>query len=251
MTFAKPSAGGERIIVPLDVPDESAAVRLAETLLGQVGAFKVGLELIHAAGFGILETLRKAGVERIFYDCKLHDIPNTVAGAVRALCQRNVWMFNVHAAGGARMIEAAAGALDDCCAGDEAKRPIMLGVTLLTSLSARELATELHVDAGVCDYVAMMAEMATTHGCKGIVCSPHEIMAVRRRCGSQALIVTPGIRPSWAQAADQRRIMTPARAIRLGADYLVIGRPITGDSDPAAAARRIAEELEHAQGELT
>ena len=239
----------QRIIVPLDVDSAAAAADLVRTLRGHVGAFKVGLELVHAAGFEVFDVLREAGADRVFYDCKLHDIPNTVAGAARAVARLGMWMFNIHAQGGARMIQAARQAVDEATEGNAGSPPLLLGVTLLTSIGARELADELRVDLGPSDYVARLAQMAVEHGCNGVVCSPHEIRAVRDRCGSSSVIVTPGVRPKWAAANDQRRVMTPADAIRAGADYLVIGRPITGAADPAAAARAVGEEIRLAQSD--
>ncbi len=238
----------ERIIVPLDVPSSSEALDLVGRLKGHVGAFKVGLELVHVAGLGVFDDLRAAGAERIFYDCKLHDIPNTVAGAARAIAGMGVWMFNVHASGGARMVAAARQALTERCAERSHPSPVLLGVTLLTSLSAAELATELRVDLGPRDYVALLARMALANGCDGVVCSPHEIAAVRSRSGPEAIVVTPGVRPLWAEAGDQRRVMTPREAVAAGADYLVIGRPITRATDPAEAADRIAAEIEGSGG---
>jgi len=241
------SPGPERrIIIPLDVCDTASAVRLVERLRDHVGAFKVGLELIHSAGFGVFEALHNAGAGRIFYDCKLHDIPNTVAGAAGAIAKLGVWMFNVHASGGARMVAAAAEAV--AAGGPPDGRPALLGVTLLTSVDAIELASELCVDLPPTDYVARMAEMCRHNGCDGVVCSPHEARAVRARCGGGFTIVTPGIRPAWALGADQRRFMTPAEAVRSGADYMVIGRPITGAADPADAARLVADEMAGAEG---
>lgn len=246
----------ERIIVPLDVPAISEAQNLVRALRGHVGAFKVGLELVHVAGLGVFDQLRAEGADRVFYDCKLHDIPNTVAGAARAIAGMGLWMFNVHAAGGSRMIAAARRAIGErpvdqrSALGSQPtpRLPLLLGVTLLTSLGAEELAAEMRVDVGPRDYVAVLAEMAVTHGCDGVVCSPHEIQDVRARCGSEPIIVTPGVRPSWATTDDQRRVMTPADAVGAGADYLVIGRPITRATDPAAAADRIADEIRNAAG---
>lgn len=233
----------ERIIVPLDVASASAACDLVRALKGHVGAFKVGLELVHVAGFDIFDVLRAAGAERIFYDCKLHDIPNTVAGAARAIAGFGVWMFNVHAAGGSRMVQAARRGISEGMDGSSSAAPLLLGVTLLTSLGAEDLANELRVDLGPTDYVERLAHLATQNGCDGVVCSPHEIKAVRERCGDEALIVTPGVRPAWASANDQSRIMTPSEAVRRGADYLVIGRPITAAEDPVEAADAIAREI--------
>jgi len=228
----------DRIIVAVDVADADSAARLVESLAGRAGAFKVGLELFTAAGPSVFQRLRDAGADRLFYDCKLHDIPNTVAGAVRAAARHALWMMNVHAAGGARMMRAAAASLDAI-----EPRPLLLGVTLLTSLGADELEAELGVALTPEEYVARLARLARDSGCDGVVASPHEIEAVRGACGAGFLIVTPGVRPTGAEAGDQRRTLTPGEAVRLGADYLVIGRPITGSPDPAQAALRIADEI--------
>ena len=229
----------DRIILPLDVSDADSAARLVEQLGPYVGAFKVGLELVNSEGPGIFERIRSAGAERIFYDCKLHDIPNTVAGAARAAAKRGLWMINVHASGGSRMVRAAADALAE--SGSE--RPILLGVTLLTSLSPQELSTELRIPLDPADYVVSLAKLVRDSGGQGVVASPHEIEAVRAACGPEFLIVTPGVRPAGSQSGDQRRTMTPREAVTRGADYLVIGRPITASSNPADAAKRIIDEI--------
>jgi len=233
----------ERVIVALDVPSAAEAVRLAAVLRDHVGAVKVGLELIHAAGFGIFDWLCEAGAERVFYDCKLHDIPNTVAGAARAIGGHGVWMMNMHASGGSRMMRAAVTGAREGALARGVERPLVLAVTLLTSLTPLELALELRVDSSTVDYVRQLAVLAQESGCDGVVCSPQEIETVRWACGPDFLIVTPGVRPAWAETGDQRRVMTPADAVRAGADYLVVGRPITAADDPVSAAQRIADEI--------
>ena len=230
----------DRIILPLDVDTADSALRLVEALNPHVGAFKVGLELVNAAGPEIFRRLRNAGAERIFYDAKLHDIPNTVAGAARAAAKHNLWMINVHAAGGSRMIRAAGDALAE----SSVSPPLLIGVTLLTSISPQELRDELRISLSPADYVAAMARLVKDSGGQGVVSSPQEIEVIREACGSEFLIVTPGVRPSGSEADDQRRTMTPAEAIHRGADYLVIGRPITAAPDPQAAAKRILDGIE-------
>lgn len=237
----------ERIIVALDTPDADSAVQIATAVRGRVGAVKVGLELINAAGFGIFGRLRDAGCERVFYDCKLHDIPNTVAGAVRSIVGRGVWMLNVHASGGSRMMASAAKAAREAADARGVEAPVVLAVTLLTSLDARELAVELRVDCSSVDYVTHLARAAQDAGCAGAVCSPHEVGAVRWACGDDFVIVTPGVRPAWADTGDQRRIATPSEAVASGSDFIVVGRPITAGEDPGANADRIAAELEDVQ----
>lgn len=233
---------GERVIVALDVDSADKAAKLVGQLSGTVGAFKVGLELVNAVGVGVIRQLEGAGAGRIFYDAKLHDIPNTVAGACRSVARMGVWMVNVHAAGGKRMISAAAEALREGAESAAAPPPMLIAVTLLTSLSTEELHGELLVDRSPCDYMVSMARMAQDAGAAGVVASPHEIDAIREACGTDFVIVTPGVRPAGADQGDQRRTMTPRQAIDLGADYLVIGRPITAASDPNEAARAIAAE---------
>jgi orotidine-5'-phosphate decarboxylase len=236
----------DRLILALDVDNAFQAIRLAGQLREHVGAFKVGLELVNAAGVSIFEKLRDAGADRIFYDCKLHDIPNTVAGAMRAIARHDLWMTNLHAAGGSRMVAAAAGALAEASAEAGTRAPILLGVTLLTSISADELRDELRVPLETGPYVVEMARLVQRAGGNGVVASPHEIEAVREACGSGFVIVTPGVRPAGVDAGDQRRTMTPGEAVRRGADYLVIGRAVTAAEDPVAAAQRIVEEVAQA-----
>jgi orotidine-5'-phosphate decarboxylase len=233
----------ERLILALDVDNAFEAVRLARLLSGHVGAFKVGLELVNSTGLGVLDKLKDSGASRIFYDCKLHDIPNTVAGAMRAIGRMDLWMVNVHAAGGKRMIADAARALADSAGDAGLKPPILLGVTLLTSISEDELHDELHCRLSTTDYVESMARLVHASGGQGVVASPHEIEVVRAACGDDFLIVTPGVRPAGVAAGDQRRTMTPGEAVRLGADYLVVGRALTAAPDPVAAAEAIVAEV--------
>lgn len=233
----------DRIIVALDVNSEAEAVRLVRDLRDWVGAFKVGLELFNSIGPRIFDSIRDAGAERIFYDGKFHDIPNTVAGAARAAVRMGVWMFNVHTTGGTKMMSAAADA-----AGDEAHRlgveaPLIIGVTVLTSIGPDVLQHELSVPVLLENHVVHLSSLAQSSGLHGVVASPLEIVAIRNACGPGFLIVTPGVRPAWAAKNDQTRVTTPAEAVRNGADYLVIGRPITAANDPVAAAQRIIDEL--------
>jgi orotidine-5'-phosphate decarboxylase len=238
----------DRIIVALDVDGAEAAVALARSVGRYVGAVKVGLELVHAAGLDIFDRLHDAGIPRIFYDCKLHDIPNTVAGAARAIAKRRVWMMNVHASGGSRMVQSAAVALRDAVHGDHP--PLLVAVTLLTSLSVEELYRELRVGLTPENYVVDLARMARTAGARGVVASPQEVRAIRDACGPEFLIVTPGIRPTGTESGDQRRTATPGDAIRSGATYLVVGRPITAAPDPVGAAQSVLAEVEAACASL-
>jgi orotidine-5'-phosphate decarboxylase len=231
-----------QILVALDVPALDAALDLVRALRGRVGGFKVGLELCTSAGVPqVVEAISAAGGE-VFLDLKFKDIPNTVAGAARGAARPGVLMFNVHCDGGPAMMRAAAEAARAAPA-----RPLVLGVTLLTSLGQAELNGPLAVSGTPEEYVLRMALLARESGLDGVVASPHEAAAIRRACGSEFAIVTPGIRPAWSAEGDQRRVTTPLEAIRAGADYVVIGRPITAPpaeiGGPAEAAERIVAEI--------
>ena len=232
-----------KIIVALDVDSTDQAIDLVEQLKGSVAGFKVGLELVNAVGVDIFGRLQAAGADRIFYDAKLHDIPNTVAGACRMAARHGLWMINVHASGGSRMISAAADALATASERAGVQTPLLIAVTLLTSISEQELHDELRVALSPPKYVVDLARLAQDAGAKGVVACPHEIAAVRTACGPDFLIVTPGVRPAGSDHGDQRRVMTPREAVALGASHLVIGRPITASSDPAEAARQIALDI--------
>jgi orotidine-5'-phosphate decarboxylase len=230
------------ILVALDFPSAGEALALADTLRGAVGGFKIGKQLFTAAGPGIVRELVGRG-DRIFLDLKFHDIPNTVAGAIRASAELGVWMVNVHASGGRPMMEAAMRAADEAARASD-HRPLVIAVTVLTSLDAATLAS-VGVSAAPLEHAVRLAEMARAAGLDGVVASPLETAAIRRACGQGFLIVTPGIRGGAAAAAsdDQQRTLSPAEAIAAGASYLVIGRPITGAADPKAAADAIAAQL--------
>ena len=230
----------DRLIVALDVSSAAEAVRMAEKLRGHAGLFKVGQQLFTAEGPAVVRHLAALG-EKVFLDLKYHDIPNTVRGAAREAARMGVSMLNVHASGGRKMMEAALEGAHQGASGGG--RPLVLAVTVLTSLGSDDLA-EIGVD-GSCEAAAIrLAGLAQRAGLDGVVASPQEIAAIRRACGPDFVIVTPGIRPETAAADDQTRIATPERAIRGGADYLVVGRPITEAADPAAAADAIVAEME-------
>jgi orotidine-5'-phosphate decarboxylase len=234
----------ERIICAVDVDNAYRALQLVSQLRGHVGVFKAGLELVTATGSGIFEKLRDVGAERLFYDAKLHDIPNTVAGAMRGVVRLGVWCVTVHAAGGGAMLEAAARTAHEEAAAQNVPAPKVFAVTVLTSISEANLHTELQVSHSVPDYVAHLAHLAYQAGCDGVIASPQEIEIVRNAVPSRDfLIVTPGVRPAGAERGDQARVLTPAEAIQRGADYLVIGRPIVAAPDPVAAAQSIAAEI--------
>ena len=230
----------DRIIIALDVPTKEEAIALVSRLK-DARTFKVGLELFTAEGpalFRKLKALRKA----IFLDLKLHDIPNTVAGAVRSAFKHGVQMTTIHTSGGREMMAKAAEAARRTAEETGRPKPVLLGVTVLTSLKGADL-EEVGQPSDVAGQVLRLAGLAKAAGLDGVVCSPQEIEVLRREYGRELTIVTPGIRPVWAAAQDQKRIMTPAEAVAKGADYLVIGRPITGAPSPNEAFLRVVEEL--------
>ncbi len=242
-----------RTLVALDVDTAEKAVALAETLAGEVAGYKVGLELVNAAGFGLLDELKAmAGADaKIFYDSKFHDIPNTVFGASKAAARRGVWMFNVHASGGSAMMEAAVqGAKEGADAAGVAK-PLVIAVSVLTSISAEILRDELGISRSVTEQVVHLARLAQDSGCDGLVASPHEIEAVRAACGPEFTLVIPGVRPAGAALGDQKRVMTPGEAVRAGAHYLVVGRPITASPDPREAAAAINRETSGSESDAS
>ena len=231
----------KKIIIALDVKNKEEAVA-AVSGLKDARTFKIGLELFTAEGpalFKKLKALRKS----IFLDLKLHDIPNTVAGAVRSAVRHGVQMMTIHTSGGRDMMARAAEAARETAEAEKVETPLLLGVTILTSLKSAEL-DEVGMKPDVAGQVLRLAGLAKSAGMDGVVCSPQEIEIIRKEHGQDLLIVTPGIRPAWAAAQDQKRIMTPAEAMQKGADYLVIGRPITGAASPQEAFARIVEELE-------
>jgi orotidine-5'-phosphate decarboxylase len=228
----------DRLIVALDFPSSNEALGLVERLDGACKWFKVGLELYYATGNAFIDTLRSKGFE-VFLDLKLHDIPNTVAGGVRSVGGIGASLLTVHAGGGRVMLEAAA----------EAARapgaPRLLAVTVLTSMDAGEL-VGVGVTASPADQVMRLAKLARASGIDGMVCSAEEVGMLRSALGDEVLLVTPGIRSASDEVGDQRRVVTPARAIAAGSSMLVVGRPITKASDPAAAANRVLEEIRSA-----
>jgi len=230
----------ERIIIALDVGTKREALALAEAL-GEALIFKIGLELFTAEGPALLDEAVRMG-KKPFLDLKFHDIPNTVAGAVRSATRHGVHMLTLHASGGKEMMAAAATAAREESARTGKGRPTLLGVTVLTSLKDDEL-RRIGFAHTVADQVLRLAVLAKDAGLDGVVCSPHEIEIIKKECGRDFLVVTPGIRPAWAAAQDQKRIMTPAEALGKGADYIVIGRPVTGAPSPGDAFLRILAEM--------
>jgi orotidine-5'-phosphate decarboxylase len=230
----------DRLLAALDVDTAAQARALAERLRGVVGGFKIGKQLFTSTGPSIVEELVARG-DRVFLDLKFHDIPNTVAGAIAAATRLGVWMVNVHASGGRAMMRAAREAADQ--AGAQAGRtpPLVIGVTILTSLDQHALA-EIGINDSVADQVERLAALADESGLDGVVASPQEIPIIRRRCRPGFAIVTPGIRGAADAKGDQSRTVSAPEAVSAGATYLVVGRPITAAPDPRAAAERIAAE---------
>lgn len=231
----------QRVIVALDVPDEESAIALIEQL-PQVVFWKVGLELFTSTGPKILEVL-KSRQKRIFLDLKFDDIPNTVAGACRSAARYGIDLLTIHATCGREALKAATEAAQVGAAQAGVKPPKLIAITLLTSISARQLAFELKIPLELPEYALEMALMAQESGLDGVVCSPQEVAQLRQSCGGDFLLVCPGVRPIWAEKGDQKRSLTPAQAIIAGADYLVIGRPITAAAEPELAWKKISEEL--------
>jgi orotidine-5'-phosphate decarboxylase len=233
----------DRLIVALDVSTERRARELVDSLRGIVGMFKVGSQLFTAAGPKIVSEIVSSG-NAVFLDLKFHDIPNTVALAAVAATRLGVSIFNVHASGGREMMQRTADAVSEVATREGLKRPSVIAVTVLTS-SDRAMLSEIGVDAEPDSHAGHLALLAEASGMDGIVASPREVTAVRSIVMSPGfLIVTPGVRPAGAALDDQKRVMTPAQAIRAGADYLVVGRPITGAKDPVESAGQVLEEIE-------
>lgn len=254
MSNLSPQTPSQRILVALDTPDVAKARDLSLALAGHVGGVKLGLEFFNANGpDGVRRVVRgdldetprgePVAQQPFFLDLKYHDIPNTVAGAVRSAMPLGPMILNVHAAGGAAMMKAALDAAHFAAEPLGVVRPLMIAVTVLTSMDDADLdAVGQRSSAG--DQVVQLAELTQKAGLDGVVCSPHEITRIREACGPDFQLIVPGIRPAGAAIGDQKRVMSPVDAVKAGADWLVIGRPITGADDPIAAARAIAHELD-------
>ena len=233
----------DKLIVVLDVETARRALDIFHALKDVAGMFKVGSQLFTAAGPQVVREIVSAG-GRVFLDLKFHDIPNTVAGAAIEATRLGVSIFNVHACGGGEMMRRASEAVAETASREGTKRPKVIAVTVLTSADDSVLA-ETGVSSGATEQVSRLALLAASSGMDGIVASPHEVKLIRQSVERRDfVVVTPGVRPAGSARDDQRRVMTPAEAVRAGADYLVIGRPILNAPDPARAAREIIEEME-------
>lgn len=230
------------IYVAVDTPDLNRATALSAALADVAGGIKLGLEFFTANGVKGVHQVAKASGLPVFLDLKFHDIPNTVAGAVRAACETAPGIVNVHAIGGRAMMTAAARAADEGARSHGVARPLVIAVTVLTSMDQTDMA-ECGIVRPVADQVRELAILTRDSGLDGVVCSAHEAAMIRAACGPDFRLIVPGVRPAWAATDDQKRIMTPAEAMAAGADILVIGRPITGAEDPVAACRRVLAEL--------
>jgi orotidine-5'-phosphate decarboxylase len=232
----------ERLIVALDLDDLELATELVRSLAREVGMFKIGKQLFTHAGPQAVRLIQDLGGE-IFLDLKFHDIPNTVAKAAIEATRLGVKMFNVHASGSLEMMRLTVKEVERVSRQQKLRRPIMLGVTVLTSLGQEDL-QRLGVEHKIADQVVRLALLTKEAGMDGVVASPHEVADIRHACGQRFVIVTPGIRPAESQRNDQQRVMTPADAVRAGVDYIVVGRPILEAQNPVKAARAIVAEME-------
>jgi len=233
----------EKLIVALDVPNLASALDLLEKLEGEVKYFKIGLQLFTGEGPEIVRQLTQRGGQ-VFLDLKFHDIPNTVMEAGERAAHLGVYMYNVHAAGGLEMMKKTKERTVQVANKLGIPQPRVIAVTVLTSMNQVTLNQEVGIERSVEEQVVAWAKLAQSAGLDGVVASPQEVKAIRQACGSDFLLVTPGIRPIWAAANDQKRIMTPQDAIKSGSDFIVVGRPITGAQDPREAAKRVLEEME-------
>jgi orotidine-5'-phosphate decarboxylase len=233
----------DRLIVALDVETRASALELVDQLKGLVGMFKIGSQLFTAEGPELVREIVGRG-ERVFLDLKFHDIPSTVAKAGIEATRLGVSMFNVHATGGAEMMRAVAEAVRETAEREGMTRPLILAVTVLTSLWPKDL-EQVFIAEKIDRVVTGLAQLAADGGLDGVVSSAQEALLIRHKVTKPGFVIlTPGIRPAWAEAQDQKRVLTPAEALQEGADYIVVGRPVTQSDDPPAAARRIISEIE-------
>lgn len=235
----------DKLIVALDTSSIEDAKRLIDQLSDHTGMFKIGLELFCASGTRIFDLVKETDIQ-IFFDCKLKDIPNTVSQAARNIVKHNVSMFNLHASGGFEMMNTTRLAVEEEANKNQLKKPLLIAVTVLTSTSEKSLQEEQSVNISLDEQVKKLAKLTSKAGLDGVVASARESKLIREAVGDDFLIVTPGIRPEWAQANDQSRIVTPKQALMNGSSHLVVGRPITSASNIKDAYKKVVEEMEEA-----
>jgi len=234
----------DRLIVALDVGDINRALELIDILSPEVDIFKIGIAPFTGFGHALLEEMRSAG-KKCFLDLKFHDIPNTVHNAAKAAAEKDVFMINFHCLGGEKMLEAAVKGAREGAASED-RRPLVLGVTILTSMDQEEMG-RMGMAGGLRERVIDLALSAKRAGMDGVVASAREAADIKNAAGKDFIVVCPGVRPEWAGSGDQKRVLTPARAMAEGADYLVVGRPVIENENPLNAARRIKEEMRQAR----
>lgn len=235
----------EKLIVALDVSTRKEALQLAEQLWDSVGAFKIGMQLYNSEGPDIIRDIQNLG-GKVFVDLKFHDIPNTVSQTSRVITRKEAFMFSIHASGGKEMMEKSARAVREVAGELDIVKPLVIAITVLTSINQEVFEEEVGINRLIEEQVVNWARLAQEAGLDGVVASPKEITAIRKACGQDFVIITPGIRPLWAMSNDQKRVMTPKEAVMAGATYLVVGRPITSHQNPAEAAKKIVKEMEEA-----
>ncbi|MCI0469243.1 MAG: orotidine-5'-phosphate decarboxylase [Nitrospirae bacterium] len=232
----------EKLIVALDVSSQAEALDTIDRIGEYVEVFKVGFELFVSSGYGIVKAVQKKG-KKVFLDLKFHDIPNTVARAAASAARLGVYMFNLHASGGLEMMKRCRESVDEVCHKENINKPLIIGVTVLTSIDSDALKKEAGVHYSLKNQVKNLSLLAQNAGLNGVVASPYEIKMIKEHCGKEFLVVTPGIRPSWLPPNDQRRTATPKEALKSGADYIVMGRGILRQDDPVRAIELISLDI--------
>jgi len=233
----------EKLVLALDVDNMDSAIELVEKLKDHVGIFKVGSQLFTSEGPKIIHAINGLG-SKVFLDLKFHDIPNTVARAAEVATKLGVYIFNIHTSGGYELMKSAVDAAKKISLTLGIRKPIILGVTILTSINQEILEKEIGIKKDLKEQVVHLAKLAQAAGLDGVVASSQEITQIRNACGADFLILTPGIRPANNELNDQKRVMTPSEALKQGADFLVVGRPIRNASDPLEVTKKIIEEME-------
>lgn len=243
------SKAKEKIVIALDFDSIDKSIETIDQLSPYVDIFKIGLQLFCSEGLKVIELLTNYN-KKIFFDCKLHDIPNTVAKASEALVNHGITFFNVHALGGYQMMNDCVQAANKAAESKGLNPPIVLGVTLLTSINQVTLTNDLDINYDINDYVIRLAKLAQKAGLSGVVASALEAKKIKEHCGEKFIVLAPGIRPVWATSYDQKRIVTPNDAIKAGCDYMVIGRPVTHSNNQVEAMKLIIDEIDESMKEV-